>query len=374
MEKEFIQTIENRSSKIMRVSIAGIIVNILLAITKLIIGFSTNSIAIIGDAMNNISDFSSSIITIVGTKIANKKPDREHPFGHGRIEYLTALIIGLAIFATGLQILISSIKSLNHKSDYSFNFIVVIIMFVTIIVKIILGIYTEIRGKYLGSEALVGSGKDSKNDALVTSVAFISMIIYIYFKISIDSIAGSIISLFILKSGFEIIFDTIKMILGKRVDEDISKAVYNMIDSNDLIISAHDLILNTYGPSTIIGSINVDIDHEKTVGQIYPILHKLQLEIYEKLKIYLVFGIYSIDKHSIEAKKVLEILKKIEKNESYILGCHGVIVDKDNNEIYCDILLDFMADKEDIKSKIEKILGEEFPEYKLHITLDLEFA
>ena len=374
MENKFIQNIENRSIKITKVSIIGIITNIILAIVKIVLGTMTGSVAIISDAINNITDSSSSIITIIGTKLSEKAPDKEHPFGHGRTEYLTSLVIGTIILITGFQMFISSVESLGKKSEYNYSLTVIIIMILSIVSKIFLGIYTENKGKKLGSEALVGSGKDAKNDAFVTTFALISALFYIFTKISIDAIASAFIALFVIKAGYDLLKETIKKILGEKADADIAEAIYKIVENNSIVLGSHDLILNNYGPKTLIGSINLDIDHEKTVGEIYPIFHHLQLEVYEKLKVFLVFGIYSMDDHSKMAKEVWSVLRRFEEDEVYVLGYHGVVVDEERKEIYCDILIDFVADRNKLRKKLENILLDKFPKYDPHVTIDLEFA
>ena len=361
MENKFIQNIENRSIKITKVSIIGIITNIILAIVKIVLGTMTGSVAIISDAINNITDSSSSIITIIGTKLSEKAPDKEHPFGHGRTEYLTSLVIGTIILITGFQMFISSVESLGKKAEYNYSLTVIIIMILSIVSKIFLGIYTENKGKKLGSEAL-------------TTFALISALFYIFTKISIDAIASAFIALFVIKAGYDLLKETIKKILGEKADADIAEAIYKIVENNPIVLGSHDLILNNYGPKTLIGSINLDIDHEKTVGEIYPIFHHLQLEVYEKLKVFLVFGIYSMDDHSKMAKEVWSVLRRFEEDEVYVLGYHGVVVDEEREEIYCDILIDFVADRNKLRKKLENILLDKFPKYDPHVTIDLEFA
>ena len=216
MENKFIQNIENRSIKITKVSIIGIITNIILAIVKIVLGTMTGSVAIISDAINNITDSSSSIITIIGTKLSEKAPDKEHPFGHGRTEYLTSLVIGTIILITGFQMFISSVENLGKKAEYNYSLTVIIIMILSIVSKIFLGIYTENKGKKLGSEALVGSGKDAKNDAFVTTFALISALFYIFTKISIDAIASAFIALFVIKAGYDLLKETINKIAANQ--------------------------------------------------------------------------------------------------------------------------------------------------------------
>ena len=180
--------------------------------------------------------------------------------------------------------------------------------------------------------------------------------------------------MFVIKAGYDLLKETIKKILGEKADADIAEAIYKIVENNPIVLGSHDLILNNYGPKTLIGSINLDIDHEKTVGEIYPIFHHLQLEVYEKLKVFLVFGIYSMDDHSKIAKEVWSVLRRFEEDEVYVLGYHGVVVDEERKEIYCDILIDFVADRNKLRKKLENILLDKFPKYDPHVTIDLEFA
>ncbi len=374
MEQEFIQTIQHRARKIMRVSFIGILANIALAVTKLILGNLTGSIALTSDAFNNLTDSSSSLITIIGTRLAQKKPDKEHPFGHGRTEYLASLLIGLIVLSTGIQMLLGAWKAFGNKGEYRYNLPILGIMLLTVCSKIALGVYTQKQGQRLGSEALVASGKDAKNDALITAVTLLSALVYYSCGISLDAAGAALISAFVIKAGYEVLKDTLYKILGERADADMAKAIYATVEAEPLVLGAHDLILNNYGPDTILGSINVDIHHEKTVGEVYPIFHHLQLEIYQKLKIFMIFGIYAMNERSEKAKRVWEMLKAYTEKEAHILGYHGILVDEARKEIYCDILLDFGADREGVKEELEALLLEAFPEYDPHITMDFEFA
>lgn len=225
--------IDNRETRIMRASIIGIIVNIALAVTKIILGIFTNSIAITSDAMNNFTDSSSSIITIVGTKLSLKKEDEKHPFGHGRIEYLTSMVIAIIVIVTGIQVLISSVKGIFNPSQTSYTLISLLIMVITVITKIILGCYTENLGNKVNSGALVGSGKDAKNDAIITSLTVISALANIFFKVQLEAYAGAIISIFIIKTGIDILLDSVNKILGIKIDPSTTDEIRNLVKSQD---------------------------------------------------------------------------------------------------------------------------------------------
>ena len=192
----------NREKQIINISILGIIANLILAGVKIIIGVMSGSIAITSDAVNNLTDSSTALITIIGTKLAQKKPDKNHPFGFGRVEYLTSMIIGIIVLVTGFEMGLSSIKGIFNPSAVDYSWVILIVLFITVIVKTFLAAYIEKQGRKLNSGALIASGKEAKNDVLISVVTIISALVYMFTKLSIDSYAGLFISIFILKTGF----------------------------------------------------------------------------------------------------------------------------------------------------------------------------
>ena len=275
-----------RRKRIIGVSITGIVTNLLLGALKAVLGILSGSIALVSDALNNITDSSSSLITIIGTKLAGKAPDKQHPFGHGRTEYLTSLLIGGIVFITGFQSLISSIKAIFNREEMSTSIVTAIIIIATIVAKIVLGTFTENSGKKYNSGALIASGADAKNDAIVSLVTLISTLIYMFTKISVDGIAGVIISVFILKTAYEVLSDTVKKILGERVDGEMVRGIKEIARNTEGVINCFDLILNDYGPDFYTGSINVEIEDNRSIGEMYPILHEAQTKIYNKPRLF----------------------------------------------------------------------------------------
>ena len=363
-----------RRKKIIGVSIIGIVANLLLGVLKAVLGLLSGSIALISDALNNITDSSSSLITIVGTKLAAKAPDKQHPFGHGRTEYLTSLLIGGIVFLTGFQSLISSVKAVFNKEDINTDITTVIIIIATIAAKILLGTFTENSGKKLNSTALIASGADAKNDAVVSVVTLISSILYMFAKISVDGIAGVIISVFILKTAYEVLSDTIKKLLGERVDGEIVRGIKDIVRNTEGVINCFDLILNDYGPDFYTGSINVEIEDERSIGEMYPILHEAQTKIYNKYNVFLVFGFYSVDVDDERYIKIKSLLKNYKENERHIINYHGIVIDEKYKTIYCYITKDFDITGETIIENVNRILKEEFPEYNIHVNIDTEFS
>ena len=363
-----------RRKRIVAVSIIGIVTNLLLGGLKAVLGILSGSIALVSDALNNITDSSSSLITIIGTKLAGKAPDKQHPFGHGRTEYLTSLLIGGIVFITGFQSLISSAKAIFNKEEMSTSIVTAIMIIATIVAKIILGTFTENSGKKYNSGALIASGADAKNDAIISVVTLISTLIYMFVKISIDGIAGIIISIFILKTAYEVLSDTIKKILGERVDGEIVRGIKEIARNTEGVINCFDLILNDYGPDFYTGSINVEIEDDRSIGEMYPILHEAQTKIYNKYNVFLVFGFYSVDVDDDRYVKIKSLLKNYKERERHIINYHGIVIDDKDKTIYCDITRDFDIKSETVMENVNRILKEEFPQYNIHVNIDTEFS
>ncbi len=365
---------QSREKQIIKVSIIGIVTNLLLAGVKILVGLLSNSIAIISDAVNNIADSSSSIITIVGTKLSQRQPDRKHPFGYGRIEYLTSMVIGIIVLVTGLEMAISSVKGIIHPEKISFSYLTVLILAITMAAKIILGLYTKATGKKVDSGALIASGADALNDAIISAVTIVSALVFLWFDVSIDAWAGALISIFIIKTGAEVLKDTISKLLGEQTDKELADEIYSMIKSNNMVIGAHDMILHNYGPERHIGSVNLEIDHDKTISEVYPILHQLQIQIYQATKTYVVFGLYSIDEQSASSQKAIQVAKNIQQQTPHCLGFHGINVDDNFKVVFCDLLLDYDCDRMSIQHQAEEMFKEAFPGYQPMITIDTPFT
>ena len=235
-----------RSKAIVKASIIGIFTNILLVCFKATIGFFTNSIAIILDAVNNLSDVLSSIITIIGTKLSEKEPDKEHPLGHGRIEYLSAMIIASIILYAGITSLVESVKKVINPSVAEYNNTSLIIISVSVVIKIFLGKYVKNIGEKYDSQSLIASGKDALFDSLISLSVLASALIFIFYKISLEAYVGVIISIVIIRAGIETLTEAIDDILGKRVDKELIKQIKNTICTEHGVTGAYDLILHRF--------------------------------------------------------------------------------------------------------------------------------
>ena len=373
--KEARRRTDSRRREIIQVSVVGILVNLFLGGLKAALGLASGSLALISDALNNITDSSSSLITIIGTKLAGKEPDRQHPFGHGRTEYLTGFLIGGIVFFTGAQALIGVVRSFWEGSRReSYTPVTMVIIAATIISKIVLGVYTQNAGKKYQSSALEASGADAKNDALVTLLTLLSVGIFYFTGFSVDKIAGTILSLFIMKTGAEVLRETVKKILGERVDGGLVRDIKALVRQGEGVVNCFDLVLNDYGPDYYTGSMNVEIEDNRSIGEMYPILHELQTQIYEKFRVYLVFGFYAVNVADPRYQKIVAVLKKYKEQESHLINYHGIVIDEKNTTIYCDLTRDFDITGEALTEEAEKRLSQVFPDYTIHINIDTEFT
>lgn len=273
LEHNFMEN--NREKTVISTSVISIVANIILAVFKAVIGFLANSIAIISDAVNNLSDALSSIITIVGTKLAGKDPEKKHPYGYGRIEYMTSLVVSGIVLYAGIATFVELIKKIIHPEKPDYTIISLIILIAGILVKCILGIYVKKKGKDVNSDSLIASGSDAFNDALLSISVAISAIIFMVFNISLEAYVSVILSLFIIKSGLELIKESVDNILGVRIESDLSKKIKEEIQKEADVQGAFDLILNNYGPDRYWGSIHIEVADTLSVADVDKISRKI---------------------------------------------------------------------------------------------------
>lgn len=362
-----------RERAIRKVSYVGVVSNTFLGVVKVVIGITTGSVAILTDAVNNLTDTASSFITIIGTHLANRHPDMKHPFGFGRVEYLTSLVIGLIVFFTGVEMCRTSIVQIIHPKAVHITWIAIAILVITIAVKIFLGQYTLSRGKTLDSDALKASGMDARSDAVATSAALVSALLNIWKGITIDAWVGALISLYIVYTGYTILKETISKMVGESVPRDFAAKIMAEVTSDSMVLGAYDLILNNYGPNRYIGSINVEVDYKLTAEQISRNLHELHTKIVRDYHTNIVIGIYAIDKDAPATAHVSELVSNAVKENPHILGFHGLYIDENAKEIFCDIVTDYNCDGPTIIENLTQQLQNEMPGYKVMLTLDTPY-
>ena len=363
-----------RNKRIISVSIFVIYVNIVLALFKAIIGFLSNSIAIILDAVNNLSDVLSSAITIVGSKLSSKKPDKGHPYGHGRIEYFSAVIISVIIVFTGISCLKESIRKIINPVQANYSVIALIFIIATVITKILLSKYVKSRGKELNSNSLRATGIDAMWDSIISFSTFITAIISIYMKINLEGYVGVLISVLILKSGMEILKGSIDDMIGIRADKRITNKLKRRISSYDEVLGVHDLSIHNYGPNSMIATAHIDVLESTTAKEIHRLTREIATDVYDRYGIILTIGIYASNKKN-KYQKIKNYLEEQVNEYENILEIHGIYVDEDINEVSFDVIFDF--DEENQKKIITELknkLKEKFPDYDYNIIIDKDIS
>lgn len=366
---------ETRQGVVMATSAVGIIVNVLLASIKVAIGILANSIAVISEGINNATDSLSSVITMVGAKLSNKRPTKKHPFGYGRIEYITSLIIAGLIIATAVELLKSSIKLIIEPQDLTVNTLTLIIIAASALVKLWLAWYTIKKGKQVNSGILVAMGTDSRNDCIVSAVTIVSAVVFIVFRFSVDAYAGIITSLFIFKAGFDILKDTLANLLGQPVEKETADELYSIIRSTPGVLNAADMILHNYGPDRYSGSVNIEMDHQMTVEQLYSTIHKLQLDIMHQKGITMVFGIYAVDRDHSEIKQMRQQIANYVRGKEHVISYHALYLEPQTNVIYVDLVVDYeLKDWNRLRTDFTEYMHGLYPDNKIELTIETEYV
>lgn len=353
----------------------GIIANLLIASTKVLIGVISSSIAIVSEGANNFADAFTSILALLGAKLAKKHPDEKHPFGYGRIEYLASLIISTLILVTGTETLIGSVKLVFNPEEMSVSYLAIAIIAVTAVIKFFLGIYTIKMGEKASSVSLVGVGTESRNDSFASIITIVTALIYLLFHVSLDAYAGIIISLLILKAGIDVLKETLSDLLGRPGEKELATELYRRIRRTDGILAAADMMLHNYGPDSWSGSVNVEIDHNKTVGEIYRFLHELQLDIMHELNVTMVFGVYAVDNDHEEMQKLRSVIGRFAKEHRYIESFHAVYLEPETGKVYCDFIVDYkLRDWDGLRDEFIDYMHREYSPAEIELTIETEFV
>ena len=367
-------TADSREKVIVRTGLVGIGANILLAGFKAFIGLTANSVAVISDALNNLSDALSSFITIIGTKLAGKLPDKKHPLGYGRIEYMTSLIVSAIVLYAGVTALIDSVKKIISPEDPDYSVISLVILGVAVVVKIVLGTYTKAKGKSVNSGSLTASGEDALNDAILSSSVLVTAPIYMFFGISLEAWVGAIIALFIIKAGIEMISDAVNEMLGARADSELTKSIKETVRSIPGVHGAYDLLINNYGPDKNVASIHVEVDDTVTAKEIDALSRRIQGEVYSKHGVIVsTVGVYSVNTGDDEAARISGNIRNMVSAHDGVLQLHGFYADTAAKSITFDVVLDFAVDDryalyEQIKSEV----AQAYPDYSVRVALDID--
>lgn len=366
---------ESRNRTIIRTSIIGILANVLLASFKAIVGLMSNSIAIVMDAVNNISDAASSVITIVGTRLAGKEADRKHPFGYGRIEYISAMAISFLVLYAGITAFIESVKKIisPEAPDYSTSSLVIVA--VAVLVKIVLGRYVKGVGEKVNSDSLVNSGEDATLDSVISASTLVAALIYLYFGLSLEAWLGAVIAAVIIKSGLEMLSDTLSKILGERADAALAVAIKKTVSEYPNVRGAYDLVLHNYGPDSYNGSVHIEVPDTMTADELDKMLRKITVEVLHKHDVLLTaIGVYSNNRDP-EIVELREKVREIAKANPYVIQMHAFYIDRAEKTLRFDIVISFDApDRSLVYQDVLSRTQEAFPDYDIQIATDIDFT
>ena len=367
---------ENRDKIIIRTSIIGILVNILLAAFKAAVGLLSHSISVVMDAVNNLSDALSSVITILGTKLAGKEPDKKHPLGYGRIEYLSAMIISVIVLYAGVSSLVESVKKILHPEKPDYSATALLIIAVAVVAKIILGSFVKKKGLDVKSDALVASGSDALHDSIISASTLAAAVIYLFFHISLEAWLGAIISAVIVKSGLDLLRDTVSEILGERIDAETAQSVKDTICQTEGVRGAYDLVINNYGPNRQIGSVHIEVPDTMTVGELDGLEREISKNVFVKHHLILTgISVYSMNMGDKEAVRVETGVRKILEAYPDVLQMHGFFLDKKDKTMKFDIIISYDAqNREQLYKEIMKKVAAAFPEYTPQVQLDFDIS
>ena len=366
----------DRGSIIIRTSIIGILANVLLAAFKAVVGITANSIAIVMDAVNNLSDAASSVITIVGTKLAGKEADRKHPFGYGRIEYMSAMVISILVLYAGITAFTESVKKIIHPDTPDYSTASLVIVAVAVAVKILLGRYVKSVGKKVNSDSLINSGEDAALDSVISASTLVAAGIYLFFHISLEAWLGAVIAAVIIKSGTGMLRETLSRLLGERADAQLSKDIKATVGSYPEISGVHDLVLHNYGPDSYNGSVHIEVPDTLSADDLDKLIRKVTLDVYYKHDVILsAIGVYSFNTKDPEAAAVREKVRQMVTEDPFVLQMHGFYLDKEEKTMRFDIVVSFDASDRrkvylDACEKVQKA----YPEYTLQVSMDTDFS
>lgn len=359
--RKFVKDYENVSDKKVRESctvlggIIGLICNFFLFLLKLLIGIAMNSIAIMGDAFNNLSDTGSSFVAIIGAKLSNKKPDAEHPFGHGRIEYISSLIVSFLIMMVGLELFKSSIGKIKNPEAVYFNIILAVILLVSVLVKLWMFFYYRYLGRQINSGVLLANSKDSINDVFSTSAVIIATVIGSFTKLPIDGIIGIIVSVVIIYNGFSIAKETVGLLLGSAPDTETVKDIYEILTGAEDIVGIHDLIVHDYGPGRIFASVHAEIPDDANIVKVHETIDALEKKVERELGIEIVIHMDPISVNNEKVARLKSMVKEIVKEETPSFSIHDFRITDGADHI--NIIFDLVVDFKTTPEEKEKLLG-----------------
>ena len=365
----------NRSQRIIRTSIIGIVANVLLAAFKAAVGILASSVAIVMDAVNNLSDALSSVITIIGTKLSERPADREHPFGFGRVEYFSAIIIAVLVLSAGITSLIESVKKIFNPTEPEYTTVTLIVIVVAIVVKLVLGQYVKRQGQQLKSDALIASGSDALFDAIITLATLVSAGIMLLWNVSLDGILGALISLVIIKAGIEMLASPVNELLGARISQELVHDIKQEVGAFEGVHGVFDIILHNYGPNVLIGSLHINVYDTMNAYDIQGLTRSISEQMYAKHGIIMTVGVYAIatgeNKRSELQSTVMQALAK----HPEIVQVHGFYYFEKEHRVSVDVVPDISVhDEAALSARLTEELHALIPDKEITIVIDHNYS
>ena len=365
----------SREQIIVKTSIIGIITNLFLAAFKAAVGLLSNSIAIILDAVNNLSDALSSVITIIGAKLAGKLPDKKHPLGYGRIEYISSMLVCAIVLYAGITALIESVKKILHPEEATYSWLPLVILVVAILVKLALGRYVKAKGTQVNSGALIASGSDASFDAILSASVLASALLFLWFHISLEAYVGVAISLVIIKAGIGMLTDTLNDILGQRPDSELVSQVKKIIQAEPFVHGVYDLMINNYGPNKNYASLHVELDDSLTVAQVDELTRKIENNVFRETGIILTgVGVYAFNTSNQAAAQIRNEVQKIVLSHDWVLQLHGFYINLEKKTLQFDAVISFEVARQEALATLTQEVHKAYPDYDVQITPDVDIA
>lgn len=359
-------------------SVVGIVCNIILFVAKFAMGTIAGSIAIISDGFNNLSDCASCVVTLFGYKMAAKPADKDHPFGHGRVEYLTSLVIAIVIIMVGFELFTGSIDKVLHPTKVTFSYVVLATLIISIVVKVWMGLFNRKLGKKINSSVMLATSKDSMNDVVATSATVVALVASMWTDAPIDGIMGIVVSLFILLSGFDIVKETVDELLGQPADEELVTKLSEMVEENPYALGMHDLIIHSYGPGNLIGSVHIEVDGKGNIMEIHDVIDELERDIYEELGVRMTIHMDPVEMDNELLNECKNMMINIVKNINKDLSLHDfrMVTGPSHTNLIFDLVVphDCKLNEKDIKTAINDSLKDKEIKYYTVITFEREFC
>ncbi len=371
--QDIVSSALDREKTIVRTSVVGIIANVLLAAFKAAVGLLSHSIAVTLDAVNNLSDALSSVVTIIGAKLGAKRPDKKHPLGYGRIEYLSSMIVAAIVLYAGITSLVQSVKKIIKPEAADYGAVTIIIIAAAIVVKLILGTYVKRQGRKANSGALVASGSDALFDAILSASVLASAVVYLIWHVSLEAYVGVVISGFIIKAGIEMMVETVNDVVGRRADAELSGRVKALLAEEPEVRGAYDLTMFNFGPDKDYASVHIELPDTMTVDEVDRLTRELQYKVYRETGVILTgIGVYSFNTTDAEAAEMRAAVEKTVLSHDWALQVHGFYADTQAKTLRFDAVVTFDIDRAEALGIMTREIGELYPDYTVQIVPDTD--